>query len=51
MEGDAEDGVAAKNDKTDCVCVAKVGDRETMKTGIDDILVDYCHALNCFQEL
>ena len=32
------------------VCVAKVGDRETKKTGIGDILVDYCHALKCFQD-
>ena len=33
------------------VCVAKEGDRETKKTGIDDILVDYCHDWKCFQEL
>ena len=38
MESDAKDGVAAKNDHTDCE-----GDKEPKKTGIDDILVDYFH--------
>ena len=32
------------------VCVAKEGGRETKKTGIGDILVDYCHDWKCFQD-
>ena len=38
VESDAKNGVAAKNDHTDCE-----GDKEPKKTGIDDILVEYFH--------